>query len=173
MIVSPRKRRHGVARSLLFFAALAVCGAPAAAAEWRLSTSYKPDSEAHAGSLDFAERVKAKSQGRLDIKVYPANQLGDWTEVYEQVMGAAVEMTMGAVPSTFDRRLAIDSFPYAVTDYAEAATAYAPGGTCTRSSTRSSPARASRSSVPGRSGWAAALSPRSCPSRSIPMHVRR
>ncbi len=113
---------------LIFMAALSWGISVASAAEWRLSTSYQPDSEAHAGSLDFAERVKAKSNGRIDIKIYPTNQLGDWTEVYEQVMSGAVEMTMGAVPSTFDKRLAIDSFPYAVTDYAEAAKAYAPGG---------------------------------------------
>lgn len=119
---------HLAALSLLIAATLAVGASVASAAEWRLSTSYQPDSEAHAGSLDFVERVKAKTDGRIDITVYPANQLGDWTEVYEQVMGGAVEMTMGAVPSTFDKRLAIDSFPYAVTDYAEAAKAYAPGG---------------------------------------------
>ena len=100
----------------------------ASAADWRFSVSYKPDSEAYHGAVDFAERVKAKSNGRITIKVYPANQLGDWVEVYEQVMGGAVEMTMGAVPSTFDKRLAIDSFPYAVTDYEEAVKAYAPGG---------------------------------------------
>lgn len=115
-------------RSALTAGALVIGVSVASAADWRLSTSYQPDSEAHAGSLDFAERVRAKSDGRITIKVYPTNQLGDWTEVYEQVMGGAVEMTMGAVPSTFDRRLAIDSFPYAVTDYAEAAKAYAPGG---------------------------------------------
>ncbi|AXS40064.1 TRAP transporter substrate-binding protein DctP [Breoghania sp. L-A4] len=98
------------------------------AAEWRLSTSYQPDSEAHEGSLRFAELVKEISDGRIDIQVFPSNQLGDWTEVYEQVTSGAVQMTMGAVPSTFDARLAIDSFPYAVADYEEAAKAYAPGG---------------------------------------------
>jgi TRAP-type C4-dicarboxylate transport system substrate-binding protein len=72
--------------------------------------------------------VKEKTEGRVDIKVYPSNQLGDWTEVYEQVMSGAVQMTMGAVPATFDSRLAIDSFPYVVSDYAQAAKAYSPGG---------------------------------------------
>jgi TRAP-type C4-dicarboxylate transport system substrate-binding protein len=101
---------------------------PAEAVEWRLSTSYQPDSEAHEGALRFAELVKEKSDGRIELQVFPSNQLGDWTEVYEQVMSGAVQMTMGAVPSTFDARLAIDSFPYAVADYDEAAKAYAPGG---------------------------------------------
>ncbi|MCG8361099.1 MAG: TRAP transporter substrate-binding protein DctP [Kiloniellales bacterium] len=115
-------------RSLLFATALVLGASIASAAEWRLSTSYKPGSEADQGSRDFVERVREKSNGRVDIQVYPASQLGDWTEVYEQVMSGAIEMTMGAVPTTFDKRLAIDSFPYAVTDYAEAARAYAPGG---------------------------------------------
>ena len=108
--------------------AIALSIAPGMAAEWRLSTSYQPGSDGHKGSLDFAQRVKDKTDGRIIIEVYPANQLGDWVEVYEQVMNGAVEMTMGAVPSTFDSRLAIDSFPYAVTDYAEAQKAYSPGG---------------------------------------------
>ncbi|MBW3096265.1 TRAP transporter substrate-binding protein DctP [Pseudohoeflea coraliihabitans] len=105
-----------------------IAATSAHAAEWRLSTSYQSDSEAHEGSLRFAELVKEKSDGRIEIQVFPANQLGDWTEVYEQVTSGAVQMTMGAVPSTFDARLAIDSFPYAVADYEEAAKAYAPGG---------------------------------------------
>ena len=108
--------------------AIVLNASPGLAADWRLSTSYQPGSDGHQGSLDFAQRVKDKTNGRISIEVYPANQLGDWVEVYEQVMNGAVEMTMGAVPSTFDSRLAIDSFPYAVTDYAEAQRAYSPGG---------------------------------------------
>jgi TRAP-type C4-dicarboxylate transport system substrate-binding protein len=114
------------AASLVSALALGITGAQAA--EWRMSTSYQPDSEAHAGSLRFAELVRENSDGRIDIQVYPSNQLGDWTEVYEQVMGGAVELTMGAVPATFDSRLAIDSFPYAVADYPSAIEAYSPGG---------------------------------------------
>lgn len=125
------KAEHGLGASiasLLAGASALLFVSAASAAEWRLSTSYQPDSEAHAGSLDFARRVEEKSQGRITIKVYPASQLGDWIEVYEQVMSGAIELDMGPVPTTFDSRLAIDSFPYAVTDYAEAAAAYAPGG---------------------------------------------
>lgn len=115
-------------RMALATAALGLTLSAAHAVEWRLSTSYLPDSEAHDGSIHFAELVKEKTDGRVEIKVYPSNQLGDWTEVYEQVMGGSVQMTMGAVPPTFDSRLAIDSFPYAVSDYEQAAKAYAPGG---------------------------------------------
>lgn len=100
----------------------------ATAAEWKMSTSYKPDAAANIGALDFAKRVEEKTNGRITIKVFPANQLGDWTEVYEQVTSGAVELTMGPVPATFDKRLAIDSFPYAVATYAEAEKAYSPGG---------------------------------------------
>src|SRR3546814_5783682 len=61
----------------------------------RLSTMAEPGSD-HLEYVDsFVQKVKEATGGRIEIKVYPANQLGDWTEVHEQVMQGAVDMEIG------------------------------------------------------------------------------
>lgn len=47
----------------------------------------------HRGMKDFADRVDAKSKGRLQIKLYANGQLGSEREVLEQLQIGAVAMT--------------------------------------------------------------------------------
>ena len=37
----------------------------------------------------IADEVKEKTEGRIEIQVYPANQLGDYTLVFEEQIGRA------------------------------------------------------------------------------------
>lgn len=94
----------------------------------RLSTLKKPGSEGEAAALRFADLVAQGTEGRIKIKVYPASQLGDWTEVYEQVIQGAVDMAMQPLATSSDKRLAITWFPYAFIDYDTARESLSPGG---------------------------------------------
>ena len=94
----------------------------------RLSTLKMPGSDGAKAAEAFAKEVEAGTQGRVKIKVYPANQLGDWAEVYEQVMQGAVDMAMQPVATSDDKRLAVTWFPYAFTDYDSAEKALTTGG---------------------------------------------
>jgi TRAP-type C4-dicarboxylate transport system substrate-binding protein len=98
----------------------------------RLSTLDKPGSDGAKAAQAFAELVKQKTDGRLEVKVYPASQLGDWTEVYNQVIAGAVDMAMQPLSTDSDKRLAITWFPYTSTDYASAAKALSADGYITR-----------------------------------------
>ncbi|QFI69208.1 TRAP-type C4-dicarboxylate transport system, periplasmic component [Sinorhizobium alkalisoli] len=94
----------------------------------RLSTLKQPGSEGEAAALKFAKLVAERTEGRIEVKVYPASQLGDWTEVYEQVMQGAVDMAMQPLATADDKRLAITWFPYAFTNYETAKVSLSPGG---------------------------------------------
>lgn len=94
----------------------------------RLSTLKQPDSDGAKAAATFAQLVEERTDGRITIKVYPASQLGDWTEVYEQVQQGAVDMAMQPLATSDDKRLAITWFPYAFTNYDTAKRSLSPGG---------------------------------------------
>ena len=52
-----------------------------------------------------ADEVKEKTNGRIEIVVYPANQLGDYTLVYEELIRGTIDMAAISIPSQFDPRL--------------------------------------------------------------------
>ena len=54
---------------------------------------------------DIAKEVKEKTNGRIEIIVYPANQLGDYTLVFEELIRGTIDMAAISVPSQFDPRL--------------------------------------------------------------------
>lgn len=99
-----------------------------AATTLRLSTQVQPSSDGHKFALDFAERVSSATDGRVKINVYPASQLGDWTEVHEQLMQGAVDIGLQSLSTKFDKTVALSWFPYAVEDYAGARKAYSKNG---------------------------------------------
>ena len=54
---------------------------------------------------EIANGVREKTGGRVEIEVFPANRLGDYTIIYEDLMRGAVDMALISVPSQFDPRL--------------------------------------------------------------------
>lgn len=62
-----------------------------------------------------AEICNEKSNGRLVIKTYPANQLGDSTLVFESLMDGSVDMGCFYNSNSYDPRIAINSLPYLAT----------------------------------------------------------
>ena len=46
---------------------------------------------------EVAKEVSAKSNGRIDIKIFPANQLGDYTLVYEELIRGTIDMALISV----------------------------------------------------------------------------
>ncbi|WP_242662539.1 TRAP transporter substrate-binding protein DctP [Teichococcus deserti] len=84
-------RRHLLLATAAGLAAPALARAQAPAVTMRLSHQYPP-SHQHAGILAaFAERVKAKSQGAIDVQVFPAEQLARAGENFPAVARGAFE----------------------------------------------------------------------------------
>lgn len=66
---------------------------------------------------DFAEEVEEETDGRVSVDVYPANQLGDYTTVFEELGSGTIEMALIGIPGDLDKRLELIFTPYMVTTY--------------------------------------------------------
>lgn len=94
----------------------------------RLSHPAPPGSEQDDWSNEFAKRVATQTQGRVSVRVYPANQLGDLEEVYELIRYGVVDAAVQSFSTKYDKRLNISWFPYSVSTYKEAETSWSDGG---------------------------------------------
>ncbi|WP_342471518.1 TRAP transporter substrate-binding protein DctP [Metasolibacillus sp. FSL H7-0170] len=68
----------------------------------------------------FVDKVKERTSGRVNIKVYPANQLGDYTTVYEEISHGTIEMGLITMPEELNGQVTVAAAPYLVPDYADA-----------------------------------------------------
>jgi tripartite ATP-independent transporter DctP family solute receptor len=94
-----KKQHKAGKRRLLAIAALACCviGAPAWAQEFKLrfATSVANVQEASYKEMEaFAQRVKDRSKGRIEIQLFPAEQLGAQKKVNEMISSGANIMNM-------------------------------------------------------------------------------
>lgn len=80
----------------------------------------------------LSEQLKERSDGRINIEIYPAGQLGDYSVVQERVGIGDVEMQLACLSTTVDKRLLIMVVPYIVSNWEEASILYSPDGTLTR-----------------------------------------
>ena len=68
--------------------------------------------------------IEEKTEGRVAFKLFPSGQLGDWTEVNEQVVRGVVDFATQPVSPSYDPRLQIRVLPYSVMNFAEVEEAY-------------------------------------------------
>lgn len=77
----------------------------------------------------FAELVKEKTNGKVEVTIFPNNQLGDWTETFELIMRGSVEMGFQIANAAYDPKLNFAYYmPYVVRNLEEAERAYGEGG---------------------------------------------
>ena len=107
---------------------MALLAGTASAKTLRFSHLGKPGSDIDLFAQEFAERAAEVTDGRVEVDVYPASQLGDWTEVQGHVMQGAVDFALQPLSTQFDQSAALAWFPYAVTSYDEAREAFSEGG---------------------------------------------
>ncbi|SFB02075.1 TRAP-type C4-dicarboxylate transport system, substrate-binding protein [Lentibacillus halodurans] len=65
----------------------------------------------------MAETVSEKTDGCIEMEVYPANQLGDYTLMYEEIGKGTVDMGLISTPTHLDSRLEMNILPYLFTNY--------------------------------------------------------
>jgi tripartite ATP-independent transporter DctP family solute receptor len=84
---------------------------------------YAPESHpGHKATLMFADAVKARTNGAVTVKVYPAQKLGSPPEMLEQNIQGTLDMslpTQGALDK-YDKAFAAVMTPFAFDDYAHA-----------------------------------------------------
>ncbi|ATW27023.1 TRAP transporter substrate-binding protein DctP [Candidatus Formimonas warabiya] len=85
----------------------------------RLATQHPVEHMATKSAEKIKEKIEKETNGRITVTVYPANQLGDYTQIYEEIMRGTIDMAHISVPDQFDARLSIGFLPYIGRDYAE------------------------------------------------------
>ncbi|MBL3597169.1 TRAP transporter substrate-binding protein DctP, partial [Rhodovulum sulfidophilum] len=106
-------------------AALTICVAlPAAAADYtmRLSHGDNENNPTHKGALRFQELVEKYSDGRIEVQIFPSNQLGSEQEVAQALRMGSIESeilyTGNLVPLA--PSVGVMMLPYAFTSNEEA-----------------------------------------------------
>lgn len=106
-------------------AALGLAEAAAPQYKWKLAHIRPAGAAIDKDMQWFVEKVGKDSGGRIAIEIYPASQLGDYTVVQERVSLGAVEMQIGPLGTTVDKRLNLPSAPYLAKDWKDARTLFA------------------------------------------------
>lgn len=97
--------------------------------KWRMPQVHPVGSDFDLRAKAFAEEVKERTDGRINITVYSGGVLCDWVECYERVMRGDYEITLQSIAPTYDPRLNIAYYmPYMFTTTQEAKEAYKRGG---------------------------------------------
>ena len=86
----------------------------------RLATLYPADHELTISAQAAADKIEEETGGNVKITIYPSDQLGDYTSVYEEVMKGTIDMTINTMVTTYDSNLEMLTIPYLASSYEEA-----------------------------------------------------
>jgi tripartite ATP-independent transporter DctP family solute receptor len=112
-------------KSLMLLAAapLSMLAIHAGAAEFTLqvSTSQVAEDPMYKGLLEFKKNVEARTNGRIEVKTYPAAQLGSDEDVVEQIRagGGVALITDGARMERYVKEFGVMIAPYLVNSFAD------------------------------------------------------
>ena len=124
MTSSAWQRKGGWRQAALAAVAASALGAmlgaaaPAGAAEVRLGHMLPTSHPFHAAAQELVELVRERSDGRVDLRLFPASQLGDEKAQTEQVMLGSLQLFFGTYGMLGNWVPAISVFeaPYAFKD---------------------------------------------------------
>src|SRR5699024_8596166 len=86
-----------------------------------------PEEHINTESLQsFTDEVVNGTEGDVDFKVYPANSLGDYPLVYEEVIKGTIDMALITLPIDYDEVFESLYINYLAEDYDEAKYIYGP-----------------------------------------------
>jgi TRAP-type C4-dicarboxylate transport system substrate-binding protein len=93
----------------------------------KFATQHPVEHMAHKAAERVRDRIAKETEGRVEIKIYPANQLGDATQIYEEVIRGSIDVAHITVPDQYDSRLGIGFIPYIARDYDQIRKVFAKG----------------------------------------------
>lgn len=109
-------------------AALMALSSYATAADLKMSHVRPQDTTIDKELRAFSAALSEATGGSLNINLFPASALGDYTTVQERISVGAIDMATQPAAAAADRRMQISSFPYIAGDWAQARAIYGPGG---------------------------------------------
>ena len=120
--------RASLFKSLVFASATVLAGTGAAEADtWRLSHVRPQETAIDVDANWFAESVAEATDGAIEVEVYAASALGDYTTVQERIGLGAIHMAIQPPATGVDKRFQIAMLPYLAEDWEQAQEIFAPG----------------------------------------------
>ncbi|HBW37521.1 TRAP transporter substrate-binding protein DctP [Desulfosporosinus sp. BICA1-9] len=93
----------------------------------RMAGQYPSDHPGTQAMTKLKETVEAKTNGRIQMTLYPANQLGDYTLIYDEIMKGTIEMALISIPSGHDPKLELTYVPSIAENYDQVRKLYSQG----------------------------------------------
>jgi TRAP-type transport system periplasmic protein len=121
MNISRRRIIQGSAAAAAFSVApLPLAFGQSAEFTYKYAHNVPPTHPMHLRAKAAADAIRAETQGRLDIQVYPSNQLGGDTDMFSQLRSGGIELftLSGLILSTLVPAAALNGVGFAFPDYA-------------------------------------------------------
>jgi len=93
----------------------------------RFSSQSNPEAMPLMVVQSIIDEITEQSGGAIQIDLYPSNQLGDWTTVFNEVMMGTIDIAHTSVPDSMDPRIAAGYLMYMSTSYDAIRELYAEG----------------------------------------------
>ena len=94
------------------------------------ASTYLPESDdTYPLLLEYCDNVRERTNGDVDITVYPAESLGPYDQTFEETMRGTIEFGFNAIPATKDARLEAGTLPGLVGDFDQVKKFLSPEGT--------------------------------------------
>jgi len=112
---------------ILCISLIALIAGNVQAEQWKVS-HVRPQGTAIDEDLHWlADNVEQATDGQIEMKIYAASSLGDYTVIQERISMGAVAMACQPPTSNADKRLQLAYFPYMVKNWEQARKNYSPG----------------------------------------------
>lgn len=109
-------------------AALMAVAGVASAADLKMSHVRPQGATIDVELRAFSEQVAEATGGDVNINIFAASSLGDYTTVQERISVGAIDMATQPAATAADRRMQISSFPFVAGNWDQARSAYGPNG---------------------------------------------
>lgn len=109
-------------------AALMAVAGVASAADLKMSHVRPQGATIDVELRAFSEQVAEATGGDVNINIFAASALGDYTTVQERISVGAIDMATQPAATAADRRMQISSFPFVAGNWDQARSAYGPNG---------------------------------------------
>lgn len=93
-----------------------------------VSDSANRDSPTGASLVYWGEKIEEYSNNEIEVELFFQNELGTQQEVFDLLMGGAIDGVLTWPMTNYDRRIGVVYTPYMLTDWEDALDAYSPDG---------------------------------------------
>ena len=99
------------------------------AATLKLATDSGAKGSGAGNAIDaWAEKIRTRSNGEIEVQVFYQNELGGQQEVFDLLMAGDVDLILNWPMTSYEPKVALLYTPYMFTEWTDALAAYSPNG---------------------------------------------